>query len=392
MVEDHDPYEGREQSRVKHDVLRQYLESFAHIIGFNWRLITYIDGFSGPWNARSDDLSDTSFSIALTELRRARDTHATHGKRLNIRGVFVEKEKNAYERLKAFVAKSAEDAEIRTIRGEFEGAIDEIVTFIRSNPGTFSFTLIDPTGSTGFSMNNIAPLLQIRPGEVLITFMLEFIRRYIEQKELRKAFEDLFGTEDLDDFLQDLKDLEGVDRDDRITEMYCMCLSKYCGFPYVLRAAVLHPDMDRSYFQLIYGTRHIKGVEVFKNAEAKAMNSQEKQRAKVEERTKSKGGQKSFLSSDDMPESRYYIQLRDRYRSQARARMISYIKNKGRVEYDSLWLLGLSFPMVWEKDIRGWLKEWRDTRALVWHGLTSRGRELIRGKGHSVSLINDILS
>lgn len=117
---DSDPmYEGREQSRVKHAILRQYLESFAHIIGFRWRSITYIDGFSGPWNARSEDLSDTSFSIALNELRRARDTHILAGRQVRIRCAFVEKDREAYTRLKEF-ADSVVDAEVRTYHDEFE--------------------------------------------------------------------------------------------------------------------------------------------------------------------------------------------------------------------------------------------------------------------------------
>ena len=72
----HEDYAGREQSLVKHYILRRYLERFAHIIGSKWTTITYIDCFSGPWQSATRDLSDTSFSIALCELRRARETLA----------------------------------------------------------------------------------------------------------------------------------------------------------------------------------------------------------------------------------------------------------------------------------------------------------------------------
>lgn len=377
-----DVYEGREQSRVKHEILRRYLESFAHIVGFNWRSITYVDGFSGPWNARSDDLSDTSFSIALNELRRARDTHSARHSSLKIRCVFVEKDSSAYRRLKEF-ADSVEDADVLTIHGEFEDALPRIAEFISKDPHTFPFTLIDPTGSSGFRMKRIVPHLRCRPSEVLITFMLEFIRRYAEQKGLRKGLEELFGT---DQFDGNLADLTGVDRDDEITQTYCSCLSQSCDFPYVLRAAVLHPDKDRSYFQLIYGTRHIKGVEVFKAAEARAMDSQEQQRARVEERQRSRGGQQTLFPPDEMPESRYYMQLRERYRRQARSKVVSILNYKRRVAYDELWLAASSYPMVWESDLREWLKGWRDSNVVRWIGLARRGRELIHGRGHSVSL------
>ncbi len=181
MLEGERIYEGREQSRVKHEILRHYLESFAHIVGFKWQSITYIDGFSGPWNARSNDLSDTSFAIALNELRRARETHKALGRNCRIRCVFVERDQAAFQRLREF-ADSAHDVDIHTIHGEFENAIPEIIAFVRKEADTFPFTLIDPTGSSGFRMKVIAPLLQLRPGEVLINFILEFIRRYIEQE------------------------------------------------------------------------------------------------------------------------------------------------------------------------------------------------------------------
>ena len=63
-------YEGREQSLVKHLILRRYLRRFAFIIGSHWSSITYVDCFSGPWRSRSDQFADTSFGIAIHELRR----------------------------------------------------------------------------------------------------------------------------------------------------------------------------------------------------------------------------------------------------------------------------------------------------------------------------------
>jgi hypothetical protein len=36
-------YEGREQTLIKHFILRHYLERFAHIIGSRWSTLSYID-------------------------------------------------------------------------------------------------------------------------------------------------------------------------------------------------------------------------------------------------------------------------------------------------------------------------------------------------------------
>ncbi len=191
----------------------------------------------------------------------------------------------------------------------------------------------------------------------------------------------MFGT---DDFDENLANLTGIDRDDAITEKYCSCLSQFCRFRYVLRASVLHPDQDRLYFQLIYATRHVKGVEVFKKSEAKAMESQEKQRALVEERRKSTGGQRSLLDPDDMPESRFYLHLRSRYLDQARHCVVSAINSAQHVLYDEIWLTALSFPMVWERDLRQWLDGWFKQGMIELRGLRQQEKTVKRGKGHLV--------
>lgn len=58
-------YTGREQTLVKHFILQKYLERFAYIVGSHWDTLTYVDCFSGPWNARSEKFEDSSFAIAL---------------------------------------------------------------------------------------------------------------------------------------------------------------------------------------------------------------------------------------------------------------------------------------------------------------------------------------
>ena len=194
-------YDGREQSWVKHFILRKYLERFAHIVGSKWSPITYVDGFSGPWNTQSSDFKDSSFAIALEELRKARATLKTRDIELGIRCFFIEKNKTAYQHLHSF-GQATTDAEVRTENCDFEEAIPEIVRFIKAGGrGGFPFIFIDPKGWTGFSMDEIRPVLELAPGEVLINFMTQHIRRFINspQEELRESFERLFGSGDIRD-------------------------------------------------------------------------------------------------------------------------------------------------------------------------------------------------
>src|SRR4051794_38445735 len=98
-------YEGREQSRAKHEILRGYLGRFAHILGTVKSTITYVDCFSGPWDVQNSDLSDSSFAIAIDELRKARDTlKQQRGRNLKLRCFFLEERKSSHARLAAYSA------------------------------------------------------------------------------------------------------------------------------------------------------------------------------------------------------------------------------------------------------------------------------------------------
>jgi len=71
MSLDEQNYLGREQTLVKHIILQRYLLRLAVIVGTWADSITYIDCFSGPWESKTTDYSDTSFGIAVQELKKA---------------------------------------------------------------------------------------------------------------------------------------------------------------------------------------------------------------------------------------------------------------------------------------------------------------------------------
>jgi len=126
-------------------------------------------------------------------------------------------------------------------------------------------------------METIAPLLRLKPGEVLINFMTEHIRRFIEspQKQTQESFMKLFGS---GQFKDELKGLEEKDREDAIVTAYSKRVKRVGAFGYTSSAIVLHPEKNRTHFHLIYATRDPRGIEVFKEAEKKAMPVMEKTR------------------------------------------------------------------------------------------------------------------
>jgi three-Cys-motif partner protein len=375
-------YDRREQTAVKHYILRHYLERFAHIVGHHWESITYVDGFAGPWNVRSPDLKDSSFAIALEELQKARTTLGGRGKSLRLRCFFLEEDQDTYQQLHSF-AEGVRDAEVRPQNGSFEQSVDSIMTFIRAGgPNNFPFVFIDPKGWKGFACKRISPLLNLDPGEVLVNFMTSFIRRFVSNEDYRQSFEELFGSTEVMDRVAGLK---GQDLDDALVGEYSAMLKREGRYTYVLPAIVLHPEFDRPHFHLIYGTRHPKGVEVFKDAEKSAMHEMERLRAGAQQRRREERTGQSELSFSDgetSTESLYYQELRDRYLRQARQRIFSLLKGGRRVLYDEAWALALESPLVWESDLKDWIRDWQSTEELRIEGLPVRARVPSRDSSH----------
>lgn len=354
-----DLYSGREQTRVKHLILQKYLQRFAHIIGFKWDSITYVDCFAGPWNVRSEDLQDSSFSIALEELRNARQTHHN----LKLRCFFLEKEAKAFAKLKEFADKVT-DAQVVIKNATLEESIPSIVEFVKQGAGSFPFIFIDPTGWTGFPMDVIAPLLRLNPGEVLINFMTGDIRRFLESPQLptRDSFKRLYNSAEIIDKIQGL---QGQDREDVAVAEYRKQVAQTGHFNYTAAAMIMHPLFDRSRFHLIYATRNEKGIEVFKEAEKKAMEQQERERASAQfKRREAKTRQLSFLSAEESYDPSFYESLRDRYIGQAKERVLNVLQAAGRVPYDDVWAAALELPLVWESDLKDWIADWEGKKLL----------------------------
>ncbi|HEX2276491.1 MAG TPA: three-Cys-motif partner protein TcmP [Candidatus Tectomicrobia bacterium] len=76
-------YHGREQTYVKHRILKHYLDSWAQKLASRARrgaiALWYIDCFAGPWNATEGDYRDTSIFIALEALNAAARTWGRQG-------------------------------------------------------------------------------------------------------------------------------------------------------------------------------------------------------------------------------------------------------------------------------------------------------------------------
>lgn len=287
-------YHDREQTFVKHIILRGYLQKVAYNILSAWDDFTFVDGFSGPWEARSEEFADTSFGIAIRELREVRESFRLRGKTKCLRCVFVEKEAEPFERLNG-AAGGAADLHARAIHGTFEDNIPEVRRYVGSS---FALTFVDPTGWS-IDLSRIAPLLRQR-GEVLINFMYEHFKRFVEDErpEIRASYDKPFGGLPWRKMI-DEEMSNGLSKEEAILEVFKTAVKEVCGFDYVASARIRHRKLDKSHFYLVYGTRHQKGLEVFRQVERTALSAEEFFRIEAKDRAISATGQQGLF--EDLP-------------------------------------------------------------------------------------------
>lgn len=259
-------YQGREQTAAKHFILKRYLQALASkLLQSNFETLTYVDGFSGPWESKTADYSDTSFMIAIGVLKDVHQRVRAAGKKKRVQCFFVEEKDANYAQLEAAV-RPHHDPEngffIHTFHGRFEDAVDEIIKVVGR---TFALTFIDPTGWTGYEFHKISRIMKHAPGEVLLNYMKSFIDRFTSKDEHKNvSFEDILGKNwpaRLDPKLP---------RDEAVQALFHEEFGRSGNFRHVLSTPIEKLE-DRTAFCIVYGTRSNDGLATYREVEFTAL-------------------------------------------------------------------------------------------------------------------------
>jgi three-Cys-motif partner protein len=293
-----DAYTKREQTLAKHIILKKYLQTLAFkLLHGGHSTLTYVDGFSGPWESKTSDYSDTSFMIAIKALKDAQEQMRLQGKRKRIRCFFVEEKASAYAQLEKAVRlhhDPANEFHVKTFHGKFEDAVDEIMNFVGAS---FALTFIDPTGWTGYEFDKISRIMQHTPGEVLLNYMFDFVNRFTawDNPKIAASFDGILGKD-----WKARMDASESPRDETVQTLFAEEFKKAGNFKYVLSTPI-EKLADRTHFCIVYGSRNVKGLEAYRDVEYAAMKEHgmrrlEAKQALLEEKT----GQGSMFSLSDL--------------------------------------------------------------------------------------------
>ncbi|WP_316214437.1 three-Cys-motif partner protein TcmP [Bradyrhizobium sp. SZCCHNR2035] len=276
-----DLYFDREQTKAKHFILRSYLQALAFKV-LRYYSITYIDGFSGPWQTRTEDFSDSSFMIAISVLKEAQRTiNFQTQRRSRVRCFFSESNPQAYRQLASAVApyNTPQDGfEIETCCSEFEDAIPKIASTLGD---TFPLIFIDPTGWTGYSFERVAPLFDRPKCEVLINFMYDFVNRAASMSDAKTvaSLDPILGGSGWESRLDPT-----LPRGLAAEQLFRRTLSTTGKFPFVVSTKIDRSTADRPHFFIVYGTKSRDGLKEFREVEYNALRVNARDRAAAKER------------------------------------------------------------------------------------------------------------
>jgi len=374
-------YEGREQTLLKHLVLSEYIEGWAHKRGsrakFGRTKLWYVDCFAGPWSASGEELRDTSVSIGLQTLREAAATWEEKGLRVELGAIFVEKNPKSFEALRAYLDEHREGIEVVALPGEFGDHVPEINRRIGRDP---AFLFVDPTGWKGAAMRYIEPLASPQDRDVLINVMFNHINRFKDDPRafLREQIGDFFGL--------DAGAIPAGLSEDELFDLYREQLREKCRLPFVADLAIPHPTQERTWFRLVVGGHHSAIIDLFRQVERHVCGEAA---TTIRNEAKRRGEQQLVLGGiAPVPDQSYERLHRDGLR-EAAGDVLRLLAERSPRIYADLWPHVLADRHIGKSDLNKAVWDLHKEKALVIHGVTGRQRtphddsriELVATKG-----------
>ena len=249
-------------TKAKHHILRYHLAEWFPILGSAHKSLRYIDGFAGPGEYEGGEPGSPIISLRTVMEHRKFHSFAQDGGSFEF--LFVDENPDYIEHLQSKIEeKTWPDAfEIRVRHSKFEDALSYLLAKIESGNRQMPPTLIfiDPFGPAGFSMDLLSRLAAFRRVEVLINLNhISFVQWILADPTKHVTADRLYGGARWRPALS----MEGPARDKFLLDEYENALREigWQGTSFEMVNA-----QNQTVYNLVFGTRHYKGLEAMKRA------------------------------------------------------------------------------------------------------------------------------
>ncbi len=350
-------YHGREQTWLKHQVLKAYIQAWAMKLSSFARTVWFVDCFAGPWRAGDAELQDTSVAIALDALNEAQAYWRSKGHDVCAKSIFVEADSRAYQRLESFVAEKDREVEAVSLHGAFAEQVPTIQQLIGKDP---AFIFVDPTGWKGVAMESIAKLARDPRRDLMVNVMYDHINRFKDDERafLREQMAEFFGIP--------IGSLQPELNEEELMKFYRDRLRDSSSMNLVADLTVPVPTRNRTYFRLVLGTNHQAGLALFRDIESTVAGKKAASaRAGAKQRLNERGGQTSLLAQPVAPEDHHYAMQRERGICMVCEYLPKLLAREGPTAFGKIWPRILQVCHMTQTQLRSCLRELHENGVIV---------------------------
>ncbi len=260
---DHDPEKWVYTSHagVKHEIQRRYLGAWLAILGHSMSPLVLFDGFAGRGRYEGGEPGSPLLfwerAVEAVEDQRPKEVEID----------CVELNKQNFVELSAEVAKLRHPrVSIKVHKGYFaEEAMRKAEELKRRSWTPPVFWTADPFGFSGVPLTVIRELMQMDRSEVMITFMVREMRRFLTQENFEAPLNEFFGG---DVWRKCLELGPGEDREQKLLLAYSEVVrSGVAKFATPFR--VFEDERSQTIYYLIHLTNNSLGMRKMKEAMVK---------------------------------------------------------------------------------------------------------------------------
>ena len=240
--------------------MREYLNAWLPIMLMSNERVLFIDAFAGPGEYSGGQQG--SPIIALEAFLQHESRSLMNGR---IDYKFIEKEPDRKLHLDSVIAKYEpnlpQNCSVEVIEGTFTTQLSGVLNAIDRQDARLSpsFVMVDPFGVSDTPMSLIRRILKNEKSEVYVTFMYEYIQRFVRTPEFRVGLDSQFGT---DSWQEGIEIEDTVQRRNFFFNLYISQLKKSAKY-------VLHFDVYRGnslVYALFFASNSERGCDKMKSA------------------------------------------------------------------------------------------------------------------------------
>jgi three-Cys-motif partner protein len=263
------------QTKLKHEILTNYLQAYCTVLGSNHLNLIYVDGFAGRGFYSEGDSMHPGSPIRAMQLFAKSDDH-----RSKVTCFFVESNEEYVSELQTKVEEQQTSAPLKKKPVVYGGSFADFMSQLRQhltqgNDLAPTFLFVDPCGVDGVKMADLSNVLARAGCELFLFFNYEGINRIAGNAEKQGSSDTLvalFGSEErVQHLIGLLRVAEGPrHREEIILSEFFRSLRESADAKYQLPFRIEHEAKGKTSHYLLHATKHPHGFKIMKSVMGKA--------------------------------------------------------------------------------------------------------------------------